>query len=138
MKKIKFKIKLFLIPGKATPAPPVGSILGQYGINLKEFCFKFNEITKNIKYDLINLKVIIYIDNTYDIILGTISLSNKIKIFLNIKKFSKKPGIEKLFLIKFNQINDLSYKRFYFEKKKISSIRKMILGTMISNGLYYE
>ncbi|WP_433927106.1 50S ribosomal protein L11 [Candidatus Carsonella ruddii] len=135
---IKYKIKLILKPGKATPTPPIAPILGQYGINLMEFCNKFNQLTKNIVFNFIHTKIIIFENLKYEILLGTNSLISLLKETINIEKFSKKPGIEKVNFNNFDIIKIISKKRFLHEKKKIFSIQKMILGTLISVGINYE
>ncbi|AQU89599.1 hypothetical protein [Candidatus Carsonella ruddii] len=135
---IKCKLKLILKPGKATPTPPIAPILGQYGLNLMNFCNKFNNLTKNINVEFIHVKIIVFQNLNYEIILGSESLSNVIKKIINVEKFSKKPGIEHIIINNFNFINIISKNRFLYEKKKISSIRKMILGTFYSLGIKYE
>ncbi|MGK2916139.1 MAG: hypothetical protein ACSLEH_00905 [Candidatus Carsonella ruddii] len=135
---IKYKIKLILKPKKAKPLPPISSILGQYNINIIEFCNKFNNLTKNINFESIYVKIFIFDNLKYEILLGSISLTNYIKKKLNIDKFSNKPGIENINIKNFNIINIISMNRLKYEKKKINSIRKMILGTLISLGINYE
>ncbi|MFI4878814.1 MAG: hypothetical protein ACH6QP_01010 [Candidatus Carsonella ruddii] len=135
---IKYKIKLILKPKKAKPLPPISPILGQYGINIIEFCNKFNNLTKNINYKLIHVKIFIFNDLKYEILLGSLSLTNYIKKKINLDKFSNKPGINNINIKNFNIINIISINRLKYEKKKISSIRKMVLGTFISLGINYE
>ncbi|XRA05409.1 MAG: hypothetical protein ACN6LP_00960 [Candidatus Carsonella ruddii] len=136
---IKYKIKLILKPKKAKPLPPISPILSQYGLNIIEFCNKFNNLTKNINLESIHVKIFIFNNLKYEILLGSLSLTNYIKKKINIDKFSNKPGIENIKNIKnINIINIISIKRLKYEKKKISSIRKMILGTFISLGINYE
>ncbi|AFP84033.1 uL11 family ribosomal protein [Candidatus Carsonella ruddii] len=135
---IKCKLKLLLKPGKATPTPPIAPILGQYGINLMNFCTKFNNLSKNIKLEIIHVKIILFNNLNYEIILGNESLTKNIKNFLNIEKFSNKPKLENKHFIDFDKINIISLNRNNFEKKKISSVRKMVLGTLISVGINYE
>ncbi|XZR52987.1 MAG: uL11 family ribosomal protein [Candidatus Carsonella ruddii] len=135
---IKCKLKLIIKPGKATPTPPIAPILGQYGINLMNFCTRFNLLSKNINCEFIHVKIILFQDLSYEILLKNESLTNYIKKFLQIKKFSNKPGIENKELINFEKINQISIYRNIFEKKKISSVRKMIIGTLISIGINYE
>ena len=57
--------------GKATPAPPVGTILGPAGINLQEFCTKYNEATRDKMGDIIPVEISIYEDRTFDFVLKT-------------------------------------------------------------------
>ena len=65
------KIKLQIQAGKATPAPPVGTVLGPAGINLQEFCTKFNDATKDKMGDVLPVEITIYEDRTFDMVLKT-------------------------------------------------------------------
>ena len=65
------KIKLQIHAGKATPAPPVGTVLGPAGINLQEFCTKFNEATRDKMGDVLPVEISIYEDRTFDFVLKT-------------------------------------------------------------------
>ena len=65
------KIKLQIPAGKATPAPPVGTVLGPAGINLQEFCTKFNDATKDNMGDVLPVEISIYEDRTFDFVLKT-------------------------------------------------------------------
>ena len=69
-KAITKKIKLQIPAGKATPAPPVGTVLGP-GINLQEFCTKFNDATKDKMGDILPVEISIYEDRTFDFVLKT-------------------------------------------------------------------
>ena len=70
-KTITKKIKLQIPAGKATPAPPVGTVLGPAGINLQEFCTKFNEMTRDKMGDVLPVEISIYEDRTFDFVLKT-------------------------------------------------------------------
>ena len=70
-KAITKKIKLQIPAGKATPAPPVGTVLGPAGINLQEFCTKFNEATRDKMGDVLPVEISIYEDRTLDFVLKT-------------------------------------------------------------------
>ena len=70
-KAITKKIKLQIPAGKATPAPPVGTVLGPAGINLQEFCTKFNDATRDKMGDVLPVEISIYEDRTYDFVLKT-------------------------------------------------------------------
>ena len=70
-KAITKKIKLQIPAGKATPAPPVGTVLGPAGINLQEFCTKFNDATKDKGGDVLPVEISIYEDRTFDFVLKT-------------------------------------------------------------------
>ena len=64
MKKIKTVVKLQIPAGQATPAPPVGPALAPHGLNIKEFCDKFNELTKNQQGFNIPVEITVYADRT--------------------------------------------------------------------------
>ena len=70
-KAIAKKIKLQIPAGKATPAPPVGTVLGPAGINLQEFCTKFNDATRDKMGDVLPVEISIYEDRTFDFALKT-------------------------------------------------------------------
>ena len=70
-KAITKKIKLQIPAGKATPAPPVGTVLGPAGINLQEFCTKYNDATKDKIGDILPVEISIYEDRTFDFVLKT-------------------------------------------------------------------
>ena len=65
------KIKLQIPAGKATPAPPVGTVLGPAGINLQEFCTKFNDATRDKGGDVLPVEISIYEDRSFDFVLKT-------------------------------------------------------------------
>ena len=70
-KNVVKKIKLQIPAGKATPAPPVGTVLGPAGINLQEFCTKFNDATRDKMGDVLPVVITIYEDRTFDFVLKT-------------------------------------------------------------------
>ena len=70
-KNVVKKIKLQIPAGKATPAPPVGTVLGPAGINLQEFCTKYNDATKEKMGDIVPVEISIYEDRTFDFVLKT-------------------------------------------------------------------
>ena len=70
-KEVVKKIKLQIQAGKATPAPPVGTVLGPAGINLQEFCTKFNDATREKMGDIVPCEITIYDDRSFDFVLKT-------------------------------------------------------------------
>ena len=70
-KEITKKIKLQIPAGKATPAPPVGTVLGPAGINLQDFCTKFNDATRDKMGDILPVEISIYEDRTFDFVVKT-------------------------------------------------------------------
>ena len=70
-KKVTKVVKIQLPAGAATPAPPVGTIFGPLGINLADFCSKYNDATKDRRGDIIPCEVSVYEDRTFDFVLKT-------------------------------------------------------------------
>jgi large subunit ribosomal protein L11 len=107
-KKIKTIIKLQIAGGKANPAPPVGPALGQHGLNIAEFCQRFNEATKDKMGDIIPAEITVYDDRTYTFILKTPPASELIKKAAGIPKGSGKPLKEKVGKISKAQVMDIA------------------------------
>ena len=89
-KEIVRRIKLQIDAGKATPAPPVGTVLGPAGINLQEFCQKFNDATRDRMGDIIPCEITLYDDRSYDFVLKTPPAPFLIKKAAKIQKGSAK------------------------------------------------
>ena len=92
--KITGYIKLQIPAGKATPAPPVGTVLGPAGINLQEFCTKYNDHTRDKMGDIIPVEISVYDDRTFDFVLKTPPASGLIKKYAKISSGSKKGSSE--------------------------------------------
>lgn len=89
-KEVVNKIKLQIPAGKATPAPPVGTVLGPAGINLGEFCTKFNDASKDKMGDILPVEITVYADRTFDFVLKTPPAPFLIKKYAKIQKGSAK------------------------------------------------
>jgi large subunit ribosomal protein L11 len=89
-KNVVKKIKLQIEAGKATPAPPVGTVLGPAGINLQEFCTKYNEATREKMGDIVPVEISIYEDRTFDFVLKTPPTASLILKAAGIQKGSTK------------------------------------------------
>ena len=93
-KAITKKIKLQIPAGKATPAPPVGTVLGPAGINLGEFCTKYNEATRDKMGDILPVEISIYDDRSFDFVIKTPPAAFLIKKYAKVKKGSSKGSKE--------------------------------------------
>ena len=93
-KEVVKKVKLQIQAGRATPAPPVGTVLGPAGINLQDFCTKYNDATKDKMGDIIPVVISIYEDRTFDFVLKTPPAAELIKKAAKIKKGSSKGSSE--------------------------------------------
>ena len=89
-KEVTKKIKLQIAAGKATPAPPVGTVLGPAGINLQEFCTKFNDASRDKMGDVLPVEITIYDDRTFDFVLKTPPAAFLLKKVANVKKGASK------------------------------------------------
>ena len=89
-KNVTKEIKLQIPAGKATPAPPVGTVLGPAGINLQEFCTKYNDATRDKMGDVIPVVISVYEDRTFDFVLKTPPASVLLKKAAKIDKASSK------------------------------------------------
>ena len=89
-KEIVKRIKLEIQAGKATPAPPVGTVLGPAGINLQEFCTKFNDATRDKMGDIVPCEISIYDDRSFDFVLKTPPAGFLLKKAAKIQKGSSK------------------------------------------------
>ena len=87
-------IKLQIPAGKATPAPPVGTVLGPAGINLGEFVTKYNDATKDKMGDILPVEITVYEDRTFDFVIKTPPAAFLIKKYAGIKKASSKGSKE--------------------------------------------
>ena len=89
-KEITKKLTLQIPAGKATPAPPVGTVLGPAGINLQEFCTKFNDASRDKMGDIIPVEITIYEDRSFDIVLKTPPAAFLLKKVAKVKKGASK------------------------------------------------
>ena len=87
-KEVVKRIKLQIPAGKATPAPPVGTVLGPAGINLQEFCTKYNDATREKMGDILPVEISIYDDRSFDFVVKTPPTSFLLKKYAKIQKGS--------------------------------------------------
>ena len=93
-KEVVKKIKLQIPAGKATPAPPVGTVLGPAGINLQEFCTRFNDATREKMGDVVPCEISIYDDRSFDFVLKTPPAAFLLKKAAGLKKAGAKGANE--------------------------------------------
>lgn len=93
-KEVVKKVKLQIQAGKATPAPPVGTVLGPAGINLQDFCSKYNDATRDKMGDVLPVEISIYDDRSFDFVVKTPPTAFLVKKFAKIAKGSVKGSKE--------------------------------------------
>ena len=135
-KKIKIIVKLQIPAGKATPAPPVGTALGPHGLNLGEFCSKFNAATKDMGDDIIPLDLTIFEDRTYSMKLKTPPASNLLMKAAGIAKGSGKPLSDKVGKVKKSQIRAIAERKLVdMNTTDVEAAARSIAGTARQMGL---
>jgi len=107
-KPVKAMVKLQIPAGKATPAPPVGTALGPHGLNIQDFCSKFNEATRDKMGNTIPCLLTIYEDRTFDFILKTPPASEMILKAIKVEKGAKNPKTEKVGKITKAQLREIA------------------------------
>jgi len=136
IKKIKTILTIALSAGKANPAPPVGPILGQHGINIINFCKDYNLQTIDKVGFIIPATVTIYDDRSYSFILKSSPASNLILKFADLKKGSSKPNKEIVGSIKKEQILEIAkIKLNDLNTNNLIKAIKIIEGTAKNMGI---
>ena len=139
MKKIKAKIKLQIPAGKATPAPPVGPALAPQGLNIAEFCKKFNDLTKGREGFTIPVKVTVYEDRTYDFILKEPPASELLKKAAGIEKGSGEPQKTKVGKITRAELRKIAEQKMTdLNTTDIEKAMKIIEGQAKNMGIEIE
>ena len=110
-KKILTIIKLQIPAAKANPAPPIGPALGQHGLNIAEFCQKFNAATKDKVGDIIPVEITVFEDRTYEFKLKTPPASALLKKAAGIEKGSGEPHKTKVGSVTEAQIEEIAKKK---------------------------
>ena len=136
MQKIKTIIKLQIQAGKANPAPPVGPALGQHGLNISEFCSRFNEATKALGDDVTPVEITVFDDRTYAFKLKTPPASELLKKAAKIAKGSGKPLQEKVGKVTKQQVREIAERKLPdLNTKNIDAAMRIIEGTARQMGL---
>jgi large subunit ribosomal protein L11 len=135
-KKIKKIVKLQIPAGQATPAPPVGPILAQHGINIKEFCDKFNELTRNQIGFKIPVEITIFEDRTYEMKLKKPPASELLKKAAGIEKGSAQGSKQKVGKITREQLRKIAEEKLSdLNTDDIEKAMKIIEGQAKNMGI---
>lgn len=135
-KKIKTLIKLQIVGGAATPAPPVGTALGPQGLNIAEFCKKFNDATAERRGEVVPIIITVYEDRTYDFIMKIAPVAEMLKKAAGIQKGSGKPLQEKVGKISRAQIKEIAEKKMPdLNCHTIEAAMRQVEGTAKQMGL---
>lgn len=135
-KKELTKIKLQIRAGQANPAPPVGPILGQHGLQIQDFCNRFNDATKDRMGDVVPTVITVYEDRSFDFILKTPPASDLLKKAAGVKSGSQKPGKEVAGSVTKAQVKEIAEKKMPdLNAHTIEAAMKIIEGTARQMGL---
>ncbi len=138
-KQITKVVSLQIPAGKATPAPPVGTVLGPTGINLQEFCTKYNDATRDKMGDIVPVKINIYEDRTFDFILKTPPAAELIKKVAKIKSGSKKGSTEVVATLTKAQLKEIAeIKLPDLNCYSVEEAMKIVAGTAKNMGVNVE
>ena len=138
-KKVKTTIKLQIQAGKASPAPPIGTVLGPHGLNLMDFCKQFNEKTRDMGDNVIPAVITIYEDRSFAFILKTPPVSDMIKKALGIPKGSANALKDKMGKLTRSQVREIAEKKMQdLNTTSMEAGEKIIAGTARSMGVEVE
>lgn len=139
-KVVKANLKMKIMGGQASAAPPVGSTLGQYGVNMMDFIQPFNDATKDMKGQNVTAHITIYDDRSMDFRVVGSPTDDRIRAELGIKKGSGKPNSEKLpqKLTQAQLTKIATEKAHDMNAEDIEAVKKMVAGTARSMGVEVE
>ena len=138
-KQIVKKIKLQIPAGKATPAPPVGTVLGPAGINLQEFCTKFNDATRDKMGDILPVEISLYDDRSYDFKLKTPPAAFLLKKYAKIQKGATKGKNEIVATISRDSLREIAETKMAdLNAYDVDAAMKIIEGTAVNMGIKVE
>ncbi len=133
------KIKLQIPAGKATPAPPVGTVLGPAGINLQDFCTKYNDATRDKMGDVLPVEISVYEDRSFDFIIKTPPTAFLLKKFAKIKKGSTRGSSEVVATISKETLKEIAeIKLPDLNAYDVEGAMKVVAGTAKNMGIAIE
>ena len=138
-KKVKSTFKLQIPAGKATPAPPIGPAVAPHGLNIAEFCQKFNDMTKDMAGYKVSVKVTVYDDRSYNLEVKQPLASELIKKAAGIEKGSGVPNKNKVAKITKAQLKEIAQKKMPdLNTADVEQAMKIIEGTAKNMGVEVE
>ena len=139
-KPVKANLKMKIKGGQASAAPPVGSTLGQHGVNMMDFITPFNEATKDLMGQDLTVHITIYEDRSMDWRYVTTPTDDRIRKALGIQKGSGRPNSEKVA----KKLTDAQLTEIATDKARdmntddVEAVKKMVAGTARSMGVEIE
>jgi large subunit ribosomal protein L11 len=137
-KKLAGNIKFRVAAGKATAAPPVGSIMGQWGLNMQDFINPFNDQTKHMMGQTVGVKVKVYDDRSFTFTVSGAPTDEMIRAALGIQKGSGKPHSDKVGTITKSQLEEIAKQKMELSTLNANDLEaatKVVAGTARSMGV---
>ncbi len=135
-KRVMGKVSLQIKAGKATPAPPVGPALGQYGVNIMGFCKEYNAKTANQTGFIVPVEITVYEDRSFTFILKSPPASDLLKKAANVEKGSGEPNKKKVGTVNRAKLVEIAeMKKDDLNAADLDAAVRMIEGTARSMGL---
>ena len=135
-KKVAAIVKVALNAGAATPAPPVGTALGPHGVNIMEFCKRYNAETEPMRGNVIPVEITIYEDRSFTFITKTPPAAELIKKAAGIQKGSGVPHRDKVGKISRDQVRDIATTKLPdLNANDVDAAMKIVEGTARSMGV---
>ena len=135
-KKVSAVVKLQIRAGQATPAPPVGTALGQHGVNIMEFCRQYNEATQAQMGQVIPVEMTIYEDRSFTFITKQPPASELIKQAAGLEKGSAEPNRNKVATVTMAQVHEIAERKMAdLNANDVDAAAKIISGTARSMGI---
>lgn len=135
-KNIKTVIKLQIQGGKANPAPPVGPALGQHGLNIQDFCLKFNEATRDKMGDVIPAEITVFDDRTFTFVLKTPPAAELLKKAAKAAKGAANPLKEKVGSVTNAQLREIAETKMEdLNANDVDMAMRIVAGTARSMGI---
>ena len=135
-KRVVAVVKLQIRAGQATPAPPVGTALGQHGVNIMEFCRQYNEQTQQLAGQVIPVEMTIYEDRSFTFVTKQSPAAELIKQAAGIEKGSGEPNREKVATLTREQLRRIAERKMAdLNANDVEAAMKIIAGTARSMGV---
>jgi large subunit ribosomal protein L11 len=139
-KPVRAHLKMKIPAGKASAAPPVGSTLGQYGVNMMDFIGPFNDLTRDMQGAIVTAHITVYTDKTMKFRVVGAPTDDRIRAALDIAKGSGKPNSEKIS----KKLSQADLQKIAEDKAvdmnttDVEAVKKMVAGTARSMGVEVE
>lgn len=135
-KEIKAQVRMQISGGAATPAPPVGSMLGPHGINLMDFCKRFNAETADKKGQKVPIIITVFTDKSFTFVVKTPPVTDLIKKKASLSKGSSRPNAQKVGKITWQDVEEIAkIKMPDLNAIDLEAAKKVVAGSARSMGV---